>query len=316
MRGTSFCWVTVMVLAASGGSLAGASATEPVAFAVDEYELREIAVAGGAIWVVGFQTVVRLDQATGAVTDTIELPGARGIAATDAAVWVGSTDGAIVRIDPQTRQVVAEVPTGRVSVEGVAADEVSAWLVSDDDGMLFAIDAATNEVVREIPIVGRFPQVAVGTTAVWVSPGTSGASQLQRVDRVSGEVTAVEVGERLSAVASAGAVAWVVSDDNNVCRVDDSTGDVTCVGLGIDEFDQEIASLAYGDGTLWAAVQGDAINGEGYAAIALDADSLEAVAEVAIPVGDLSIFDIAAGVGAAYVSNDLGDSSSIIVVSI
>src|SRR5690606_5857384 len=107
---------------------------------------------------------------------------------------------------------------------------------------LYAIDPATNAVVREIQVTGEFPEVAVGTTAVWVSPGTSGPPQLQRVDRVSGEVAPVDVGERLSSVASDGTVAWVVSDDSQVCRVDDATAEVTCADTGIDGFDQEIES--------------------------------------------------------------------------
>lgn len=304
--------VSLVLLQPHGVSHPVASPGEPIAIPVDDPELREIAAVGGAVWVVGTDVVVRVDPTTSVVTDTIGVTGARGIAAVDSAVWVGSTYGAIVRIDPLSRQIVSELTTGRVAVEGVTADDYSAWLVAD--GIVFAIDPATNTVVREIQVIGDFPEVAVGVTAVWVSPGTNGPPQLQRVDRVSGEVTSVDVGERLSSVASDGTVAWVVSDDRDVCRVDDVTADVACADTGIDEFDQEIASIAYGDGGLWAVVRGDAVSGEGYRMIGLDPVTLEVLVDIAVPVGDLSVFDIAAGDGAVYISNDVGPSSSVIVI--
>lgn len=306
------CGVVTLIVP-SAGLASASSPLDSVAIPVDQYELREIAVGGGAVWVVGPDAVVRVDPATSAVTDTIEVPGARGIAATDEAVWVGSTRGATVRIDPATATVVAEIPSAGAAVDGIGADQSSAWVASQ--GTLQAIDTATNTVVREIPIAGEFPKVAVGSTAVWVSPGDFDNGQLQRVDVVTGDVTQIEVGGTLGSVAGTNEDAWVVRDDSEVCRVNDSAGETAgCAGIGIDGIDQEIGAIASGDDVIWVSVRGDAFTGEVYEIIGLEPDTLEIVAEFDIPVGDLSIFDIAAGDGAVYLSNDIGDTSTVIAI--
>lgn len=113
----------------------------------------------------------------------------RVVAVGDDAVWV-STDGErVVRIDPASDEVVAEIEVGG-SAGALTAQGNGAW-VAVDGVELFHIDGATNEVhvraeigTTDAPIVG----IEASEAGLWALRDF--ALELVRVDPGSGEVTA------------------------------------------------------------------------------------------------------------------------------
>ena len=131
------------------------------------------------------------------VVGRIEIPLYVGeIAVGNDAVWlrqVGSGrpgpirgPGAVLRLDPKLKQIVARIPL-RVSnfAGGIAVGERDVWVTEGSDGEnVIRIDATTNEIVATIPL-GKDPRaVAVGEGAVWVHAFTT----IYRIDPRTNEV--------------------------------------------------------------------------------------------------------------------------------
>jgi DNA-binding beta-propeller fold protein YncE/predicted Ser/Thr protein kinase len=91
-----------------------------------------LALAGDSGWVIGDAGVVRFDTRTDSVSATIPFSGndLYAIAADPAGVWVGAGDqpGRLVRIDPSTNAVVAELAElGKSTVLAVVVDDDTVW---------------------------------------------------------------------------------------------------------------------------------------------------------------------------------------------
>jgi len=157
-----------------------------------------VSAGAGAVWI-GFPSssaIQRVDAATNEVTGQIELPGdgIGAIAADDRAVWVEvihdlSDQGqqnlaSLVRIDPQTSQVVATIPleglSGYDDEIAIAAEAI--WVAgvnlmgpSEERGAdLVRIDRITDTVKARLP-VSAF-SVRAGADAVWVTLPADGVN--------------------------------------------------------------------------------------------------------------------------------------------
>ena len=82
--------------------------------------------------------------------------GPKGIAADSQGVWVGiPNEGSVVRIDPSTNEVVAEIEVTTSPCGGIALQPDAVWVSSCyDDHYAIHIDPRTNELVAEIDIGG------------------------------------------------------------------------------------------------------------------------------------------------------------------
>ena len=190
--------------------------------------LSAIAVGADAVWVENEveRTLVRIDAASGEISDEIELGlggDLGGLAATDDGVWMGLGE-ALVRIDPATMEIVAEVPLpDEPEPDGVAAGPGGVW-VATQDGQVFQVDAATDEILVEVPAGGQFAEMAVSDDEGWRIT-SDGATEVQRIDAGSGEVTTVDLSQHgevsgdepsLEHVTTAGDTAWVVRTASSV----------------------------------------------------------------------------------------------------
>jgi streptogramin lyase len=112
---------------------------------------------------------VRIDPQTNRVVAQINLPGAGDSGAVMAAdadgLWVPET-GAVVRVDPGTGQVVADIRDHVSSAFGVALGFQSVWVGDSDQGVL-RIDPRQNEVTAQVPIAGGANTVTTGDGSVW-----------------------------------------------------------------------------------------------------------------------------------------------------
>ena len=167
-------------------------------------------------------------------------------------IWVAAYRGEFIdRIDPQTNAVQAKIPLPRIAGQPVA----SGRLITGPDGVwiqtgesttpatgpapneLVRIDPATNRVTVQAPI-DSLAEVVDGPDGLWglLDPWTGGATRvsLVRIDPVTGKVLRTidlapaslphthtpEIDDGLGSL-------WVVIADNEVARVNPSTGAVT-----------------------------------------------------------------------------------------
>lgn len=165
----------------------------------------------------------------------------------------------LVRVDPTTNEVVAEIPIG-ASGEDLAVGLGSVWVSTYRQGegpLLLRVDASTNEVVAEIQGAGAQPVVAHG--GVWAvgtakdqPPGT-----VVRVNPATNEVSA-EIPVPLEPppfdIVAGEASVWALGLDGyrgpdmpNLARIDPSTNTlVEAINL-----DATNTSIAAGGGYLW-----------------------------------------------------------------
>lgn len=245
----------------------------------------DLAVGGGSVWVTAgsrrkdalfvgpvASSVEQLDARTGAVRRSTALPrpagsvinaGARRLAVTPRAVWAVGADGAVIRIDPGSGEVVAVVRSLRATA--VVATRDTAWALTVEHAVV-PISAQTNRagVPIDVPVaeVGSF---AVGGGALWLTDPAAGV--LWRV--VPGtEVRrrAIRVGSGAGAVVYGNGAAWVANGlSGSVLRIDPAAGRVD-KRIAIDGIPRDLTiagrmlwvGVAAGTGTSGALLTGPA----------------------------------------------------------
>ncbi len=101
-----------------------------------------------------------------------DLPGGPDpIAVAAGALWVKRDDGFVVRIDPETDQVVAEIEVAEGLCQGLGAGEEAVWACDERD--LARIDPVTNEVAATVPVdkIGEQVHIPVAFDHAWVLTG-------------------------------------------------------------------------------------------------------------------------------------------------
>jgi YVTN family beta-propeller protein len=136
-------------------------------------QVRELAVGGGSLWVLGDaldRRLWRLDAQTGDIQATIDLPfPPRSVVFGAGLVWITDPlDDAVIPVDPAANRVLAPVRVGR-GAAGVAVGAGAVWVANSLDGTVSRIDAGSQRVVRTVDVGGRPHELAVGRDAVWVT---------------------------------------------------------------------------------------------------------------------------------------------------
>ena len=222
------------------------------------------------------------------------------------ALWVSVGDDTILRIDPATNGVDAEITVGAGGRHEIAVGEGGVWVTNPDDNTVSRINPATNAVVATIDTEGFFPiGVTTSNGAVWVAnhhadesdPDSTGS--VVRIDpSANAVVEVIPVGAPFFAggpggMTTAGGSVWVsVPNLGGVVRIDPSTNAVagfTPAGpCGIP---------AAGVGVVWMPAVGCSKNAAGLARI----DSASGAVEELINPGGLAWF-AAEGFDSAWVS--------------
>ncbi|HYV02563.1 MAG TPA: hypothetical protein VEM93_09575 [Actinomycetota bacterium] len=140
-------------------------------------EARVVAFGEGALWAATFgSNVFRIDPATNRVAGTVAAPlGPAGIAVGSGAVWVvGESSNEVVRIAPDTVEVVVRIPVGKFPGPIDATDD-GVWIGFQGRPSIARIAPASGEVSKTVRLhdgvsVGLIPfAIAIGCDAVWVS---------------------------------------------------------------------------------------------------------------------------------------------------
>ena len=246
-----------------------------------------LAPGGGAVWLgsPGSSTIQRVDAATNEVTAQIRLPGdgVSAMAADDQAVWAEVIEdrsdqdqqnlASLVRIDPQTSEVVATIPleglsgyddevaigAGAVWVAGVNLTGPSEERAAD----LMRIDPTTNTISAVVP-VSAF-SVRAGADAVWVTSPADGVNDSVHKPEswVAQEIgpTTMEVSAPIPLPGNVSGVLAVTADGVWFSGYDDQ-GLIHPVRLQTGAFDASVppidsvyADMAFDDasGTIWVA---------------------------------------------------------------
>jgi YVTN family beta-propeller protein len=168
-----------------------------------------IAFGAGSVWVANStdNTISRIDPAAGAVVATIGLGAGvpEGVAAGKNKVWVTSSTGQLLLVDPRSNTVSLSYPIGN-GPKGVAVGNGSVWVANSEEGSVSRFDPGTGSVSK-IP-VGRAPSgVAFGAGAVWVANGLDGT--VSRIDPRTSSVRQIRVGNEPFAVATDSKNTWV-----------------------------------------------------------------------------------------------------------
>jgi streptogramin lyase len=144
--------------------------------------VQDLAVGGGAVWVLGRRsnTVTRVDVTSGAKRPIFVRAQPAGVAVGEDAVWVtNSGDDTVTRIE--LRSLVKRTIGVGDRPYRVAVGSGAVWVANRNESTLTRIDPETNRPVGEPVEVGSNPfALDVSGRSVWVSSPPDGT--LQRVD--------------------------------------------------------------------------------------------------------------------------------------
>lgn len=199
-------------------------------------------------------SVERIDPATGAVVDSAEITGERGVSGSGCqgiglgfdSVWTcyGSD---VVRIDLDAFTEVARIPAGKTATQGhLATGFDRVWVLQGDGSALVSIDPDTGAVGPPLALPVRGTDLAVGDDGIWIVSALDDAVLLvnpegtvvrHRIDGLNGPAV-------LSVV---GGIVWV-GDTSAVYRIDPTTGSITST---IDGGTGRSGALAAYDNGVW-----------------------------------------------------------------
>ncbi|MEP7352555.1 MAG: hypothetical protein ABI824_04925 [Acidobacteriota bacterium] len=187
----------------------------------------------GSVWVpnCGDMSLSRVDRATNKVVATMAVGPANsegGITSSPEAIWMATdlANGKVVRIDPATNMVAAEIPVAKGSVACAYLDG-SIWVSSPEESVVTRIDAKTNKVLATIPVGPKPRFITVGGGSVWTL--NQGDGTVTRIDAKTNAVIAtIETG----APGTGGEIAfgegslWFTVSEIPITQIDPATNKV------------------------------------------------------------------------------------------
>jgi streptogramin lyase len=147
-------------------------------------------------------------------------------------LWVKRDDGAVVRVDPATSKIAAEIPPGPGSpsqhlCQGIGASGEAIWSCPPGKEIV-RIDPETNEVTATVPI-NKLPdqgRIVSASDRVWVL--TDSGAELTAIDPGDNKpIETVKLDGRCTELASGGSTVWAMCPfDDRVLRIDARSGEV------------------------------------------------------------------------------------------
>lgn len=209
-----------------------------------------------AVWALRARTVYRVHPGTGDVRAALVLPVPGGITTWSLALghdlWVGVSDGTLVRLDPFTG-ARDQVDTG-LSIDAVAATRDAVWVADILAGALVRFDPESLRREGRIQIRGNLDELEAGDDGVWVLDRGIGVVTL--IDETSNSVRgSARVGDDATDLAVDESGLWVSDGDGSLYHVDPSTMQARRFSMGA-----EVIGVAVddADGAVWVYL-GDAV---------------------------------------------------------
>jgi hypothetical protein len=161
------------------------------------------------------------------------------------ALWVGGTNGEIVRV---ANGRVVDRRKLALQVESISAGGGSVWASTIDsrasdpqdplsDTSLIRMDARTGAVTRRVSMkVHEIGPVAVGAGGVWLVPDAQQAeNRLERYDPATGRLAGVVESTYREDLAAGNGVVWALGVDGSLAQIDPRTDRITAVLPGVHE---------------------------------------------------------------------------------
>jgi YVTN family beta-propeller protein len=214
-------------------------------------------------------------------------------------VWVSVySDAQLVRVDPETNEVVGEPIDVGAGPCGLAVAQGSVWVMTYDDDTIERVDLEKRAVTKRVPVKVDPWDIQFSDGTLWVSNNIDGT--VTRHDPRSGKpVATIETGESPANITLAYGSVWVGSTSGTtVFRIDPETNEVTELESG----GTEPGSVEAAAGDIWVSNRGS------NTVTRLDPETGEQLAE--IPVGTNPIWLAAAEDGTLLVPNNGGNTVS------
>ena len=146
----------------------------------------------GSIWVpsCGDKKLYRLDPATGKVTASIDAEPENsegGITASPDAVWMVVKPSTLIRVDPKTNIVTAQVPLPATAANPVWGGG-SVWVSTFDNNSVVKVDPKTNSVTDTIATGPKPRFITYGANSIWTL--NQGDGTVTRIDARTDKVQA------------------------------------------------------------------------------------------------------------------------------
>jgi outer membrane protein assembly factor BamB len=222
--------------------------------AIDEGTNPYFVGVGEHAWVLSLAgDLTRIDRLTGDVLGRTTVPESSPLVVDEHAVWVAdAVDGDVLRLDPETGELVERIPTGVEvfdntvrfpmlegvsrqfsAIGGIASDGSMVW-VGDRAGRVLRIDPETNEVVGSLDVSVRPDLVGVEGDLLLVANLVSGEAQVIDTDSGDAVITVPGTSDDLAGAALHGGALFLQdAGEGVVTRVDLETGaTVTSESLG------------------------------------------------------------------------------------
>ena len=218
-------------------------------------------------------------------------------------LWVVS-GSSIVRIDPQTDQIVGEPIRAGVQAEDIAFGEGTLWVTTVGSGDLGApsetdavsrIDPESDKILTTIKVSRGPMSLAFTPEGVWVVNFGMSGNTVIRMDPRTGQIVGdpVQTGRAPLSVAVGEGSLWVANHDaRTITRIDLATNQVV-TNITVPS---EPHRVAYGEGAVWVA------NFHVNSVTRIDPQTNEIVGEP-IPIGHPA-GNMAAGLGSVWVTSD------------
>lgn len=169
----------IWVLVDGGARLVGIDVTTNQPNPAIELDARcfQVAAAGDSLVAACTQDnlVLRIDPATGEVTQRASVRGPRNIAANASGVWVAQ-ENAVLRLDATTLEALV-VFTGlpKLSAGDIFVTDDAVW-VRQESGFLYRIDPGSNQIVEQIVAEDGFQggSLIVTGDSIWTTATTHG----------------------------------------------------------------------------------------------------------------------------------------------
>jgi hypothetical protein len=156
-----------------------------------------------------------------------------GLVATSDAVWtVSHADGTVLRIDPATNAITDTIPVGKGSANALMLIDGKLWANDQEGGRLVEIDPVTRKVVGEVKAGGDGAWVVAGDGAIWTLGPDPTLVRVDPATRKVVATHVADPGCTDSLAAGGGWV-WTGGPDGTICRIDPKTGKVVARGPGL-----------------------------------------------------------------------------------
>ena len=237
------------------------------------------------------------------IATALEVASPSNMTSGDGLLWVNS-GSSIIRIDPQTNQIVGDPIQPGIHVEDIALGEGALWVTTVGSGDLGApndsdavsrIDPETSETRATIKVSRGPMSLAFTPRAVWVVNFGMNGDTVVRIDPQTDQITGdpIQTGRAPLSVAVGEGSLWVANHDaHTITRIDLATNQVVA-NINVPS---EPHRVAYGEGAVWVA------NWHINSVSRIDPQTNQLVGEP-IPIG-FHAGNMAAGLGSVWVTSD------------